>query len=641
MGGIGQVSEALVSALGQLGAPEVVTVKPGLPSTLRGAWLAARLSRVAPRARLVLYEHRGLALVHAALPLGRATPYAIFLHGVEIWRPLSTHQRRAVERASFLLANSRTTVLEARRHNPWLPDVTVVPLGVSVPHRPRAPGSEPLAVLVGRLDPGERYKGHDEILDAWPAIRQAVPSARFVIIGDGADRPRLEARVRAEGLRGVELTGFVTRAEKEGWLERARFAFALGRCEGFGLANVEAAACGVPLLGLRGTVLDELFPDEVGVRFLRDATPASIARGAIALFTDADAADALGARGRDHVLSHYTLAHFEQRSVDALRAKLTRRDRAATVPGLRTQHSPASSRSASMVIQTAARTIVEAAKGVLKQTVYRPGQIARVLRGPLRGHRFILRETPNWASIVGRWEPEATRFYRLLIGPGDVVWDCGANVGIHTLLFAKLVGRGGSVVAIEPLPSAAEDIRLNCALNGVRNVFVLESAVSDARGRAVFQTTVHSTQGSLTGLSGHSRVDDIEVAVTTLDEIARSHGAAPDFIKMDIEGAEGPALSGFSQVAQSFPTFAIDLHSPEQDRHVGAFFARHGYHVYRIGDQTARARGQKAPFERVARLDVGWPHREGIWGTVFGLHPSRIAARNLSGVLGASDEVRA
>ena len=46
----------------------------------------------------------------------------------------------------------------------------------------------------------ERYKGHDELLDVWPALLARKPDARLVVAGDGDDRPRLESRAASLGL---------------------------------------------------------------------------------------------------------------------------------------------------------------------------------------------------------------------------------------------------------------------------------------------------------------------------------------------------------------------------------------------------------------------------------------------------------
>jgi FkbM family methyltransferase len=235
----------------------------------------------------------------------------------------------------------------------------------------------------------------------------------------------------------------------------------------------------------------------------------------------------------------------------------------------------------------------------------------------------MIRATPNWASILGMWEPEAARVYGAFVNDGDVVYDCGANVGIHTLLFSKLVGPRGKVLAFEPLPEAARDIVLNSALNDVKNVSVHEYALSDRPGTAQFQVAHLTTQGSLSGMNGAVEGQGMTVPLSTLDAVIAAGAPLPDFIKMDIEGAEGAALAGFEKVVTSYPVFAIDLHTPEQDLEVGSFFARHGYDVYRLGDFNSRRFGQKETLRKIARLDKKWPTPDGIWGTIVAIHPSR------------------
>jgi phosphatidylinositol alpha-1,6-mannosyltransferase len=325
-GGIGSAAQDMLDAMRTRWSVGVATVPPGSSRAARGARLYASLVACAARGpRIVLYEHRGLATLHAFVPAMRAVPYAIFLHGFEVWRPLSRAQRRVIEGAQGLLANSQTTVIETRKHNPWLPEVDIVHLCVDVPARARSEAPiSPLLVLVGRTDASERFKGHDEILDAWPRIRGAVPDARFVAIGDGSDVSRLRRRVEQERLAGVEFTGFIDNDAKQRWLQQATAAFALGRVEGFGLANVEAVALGIPLIGLPGTVLEELFPDGAGVTYVRSLDPTDIAEATIALLQDRQRAAELGDLGRKHVLARYTPEHFRARLTATLHSVMQR-----------------------------------------------------------------------------------------------------------------------------------------------------------------------------------------------------------------------------------------------------------------------------------------------------------------------------
>ena len=79
---------------------------------------------------------------------------------------------------------------------------------------------------------------------------------------------------------------------------------------------------GLPLIGLPHTVLEELFPLNTGVRFVRSLRPDDIAEAAIELLLEPERARALGDRGRRHVLAHYTHDHFKARLLSALDALL-------------------------------------------------------------------------------------------------------------------------------------------------------------------------------------------------------------------------------------------------------------------------------------------------------------------------------
>src|SRR6266516_3967353 len=91
-------------------------------------------------------------------------------------------------------------------------------------------------------------------------------------------------------------------------------------------------------------------------------------------------------------------------------------------------------------------------KRLIREFFYPLGSQATIQRGPLRGCRYMVSEQAGWSPILGRWEPEAQQVYSQLVSRNEVVWDLGANTGIHTLLFSQLVGEGGTVVAFEPLP---------------------------------------------------------------------------------------------------------------------------------------------------------------------------------------------
>lgn len=127
-----------------------------------------------------------------------------------------------------------------------------IPNGVPVPpvawqRRPEW-RSGPRAAFVGRLAP---EKGLDTLLDAWPAVRAAHPAARLILIGEGPERPSLEARARKLGLsvgpgQAVELPGVA--ADPSAALREVDLFVLPSREEGMSIALLEAMALGVPLV---------------------------------------------------------------------------------------------------------------------------------------------------------------------------------------------------------------------------------------------------------------------------------------------------------------------------------------------------------------------------------------------------------
>src|ERR1017187_1350949 len=319
-GGIGVVAKSIKSALEPICDVSVWQHPPFWPRSLRVARVAAQvfLGSLNPP-DLIIFDHVHLAVLHGSIPKLRGIPYVVFLHGVEVWQPLDGRRREALLGATLLIANSATTVAATRAVNPWLPNVAVVWLGVSAPTQSIDAGLlPPVGLIVGRMSRPERYKGHDAVMDAWPLIREAVPRAKLVIVGTGDDEPRLRRRVEQEGLQAIEFRGRLSDAERDLAYRSARLLFYPSDQEGFGLAGIEALAFGVPLLGLAGTVVEELFPNGEGVVVAKDLRRDSIAEVAIPVLTDARLASSLGQAGRTRVQNTFLEEHFAVRFRRAL-----------------------------------------------------------------------------------------------------------------------------------------------------------------------------------------------------------------------------------------------------------------------------------------------------------------------------------
>jgi FkbM family methyltransferase len=161
---------------------------------------------------------------------------------------------------------------------------------------------------------------------------------------------------------------------------------------------------------------------------------------------------------------------------------------------------------------------------------------------------------------TGVWEPEVTGAIRALVRADMVVYDIGGDAGYHSLLFARAVGVGGRVIVFEPIPQAQERIEENLRLNGFTNVSLQKLALGRSRGSFVLEKPFEASRINLDKASAD--VGDIKVELHRLDDLMASEQLpAPDFIKIDVEGAELEVLVGMeAMVARCRPTFLIELH---------------------------------------------------------------------------------
>jgi FkbM family methyltransferase len=147
------------------------------------------------------------------------------------------------------------------------------------------------------------------------------------------------------------------------------------------------------------------------------------------------------------------------------------------------------------------------------------------------------------ALYAAQWvRPSLVAILEACLEPGHLFVDVGANVGIYSTWAARIVGAGGSVLALEPLSPPRIWLEEICAYNALRNVEVLPIAAGAYDGFARMQT--------MEGASGRSRVvatanTNLEVPITTLDNLFGSR--TPTLIKIDVEGHELSVLQGASR----------------------------------------------------------------------------------------------
>lgn len=183
---------------------------------------------------------------------------------------------------------------------------------------------------------------------------------------------------------------------------------------------------------------------------------------------------------------------------------------------------------------------------------------------------------------------------------GCTVYDIGANVGTFSLFFARQVGGAGQVVAFEPVEETYGKLVANLRINGVVNVRPLRLALGAARGqRAAYAVAgAAGTTSIATSVSADFRYRATTALETApLDEAAALHSLPPpDFMKIDVEGAEHEVIEGAEGLLRSArPAIFVELHGQGADGKADAAerlaeaLARLRYAIYHV-ETGARVR---------------------------------------------------
>ena len=200
-----------------------------------------------------------------------------------------------------------------------------------------------------------------------------------------------------------------------------------------------------------------------------------------------------------------------------------------------------------------------------------------ILQGKLRGFKWIVGSS-NHGCWLGSYEHQKRKAFEKWVAEGSVVFDIGANAGFYTLLASVLVGPQGKVFAFEPLPRNLVYLKEHLRINGIKNVSVIEAAVADCAGIAHFDAGPNPSMG-------HLAADGcLTVRTLSLDEMVRSGELPPpDYMKIDVEGAEASVLLGAKSVlAALHPTIFLATHSKELHSTCCEVLRSLGYTVERL-----------------------------------------------------------
>jgi len=309
--------EAVVDRIGDERA-HVLCYEPGSSKTKA----VIRAMKTARKPGAVLVWHLDLLKLLPFIDL-TGSRVLLFLHGIEAWRKQDIVTQLLLKKVSLALSNTDHTWTEFLRGNPGfgrLPHRTVH-LGLDAPlvgETPR-PSNVPAVLMIGRLDAQQAYKGHQQMIAAWPQVLQRVPDAQLWIVGDGDLRPALEEFAQACVTNGsVRFHGQVPDGEKDRLMAQSRCFAMPSRGDGFGLVYLEAMRMGRPcLVSTIDAGREVVNPPEAGLAVDRD-DPSAVADALVRMLSCGAEWNEWSARARSRYETRFTAAHFRQGLLDAL-----------------------------------------------------------------------------------------------------------------------------------------------------------------------------------------------------------------------------------------------------------------------------------------------------------------------------------
>ena len=319
-GGIERLSLQVLDSLQRQGhRVQVISTRRFGPGAL-GRWLGRcvfvlKLLWWLPRAQQMLSMH--VLLLKPALWI-KPQLVSCWLHGIEVWGAAGREHTRDLQQCQQLIASSQFT-LNQLSFSPQKASVVHPMADLIDPNQTPTPIPAQLRLLtVARLCSHENYKGHDLILQALAQLPAAI---HWHVVGDGDQRPQLEAEVMAHGLtHQVQFSGSLDDQELRQAFENSSIFVMPSRFgikgngeatgEGFGIVYLEAALAGRASIACdQGGQTDFIIDGECGWLIPPDVS--ALTSVLTKLLEKSDEIERRGQMARARALQHFSRVHFD------------------------------------------------------------------------------------------------------------------------------------------------------------------------------------------------------------------------------------------------------------------------------------------------------------------------------------------
>lgn len=260
----------------------------------------------------------------------RRARLTLIIHGIEAWTPSQKFLANWLARkVDAVIAVSRYSAEQFERWSEVPTErVFVLPNCVDLDMfqpQPRDPvlleryglRANKVILTVGRLASQERYKGFDEMIELMPRLLKHFPDLKYLIVGEGDDRARLEAKADSCGAaNSVIFAGQIPKSEKVAHYNLADAFILPSIGEGFGIVLIEAAACGVSVIGSRADGSREALRDGLLGRLVDPQKPEELIEAVTAVLKNP------ASRARADGIDMFSIQNFRARVAEWCRAQV-------------------------------------------------------------------------------------------------------------------------------------------------------------------------------------------------------------------------------------------------------------------------------------------------------------------------------
>lgn len=269
---------------------------------------------------LILFGHIALSPLALLAPgAGKGRKSAVITYGIEVWRELSTGEKKALQRAEAVLAISDYTRDEVIQRGELAPArVKLFPCALDPFWRAdeastAEEATPPLLLTVSRLTAGDAYKGVDSVIESLPAVIREFGAVDYRVVGSGDDLPRLRALAERLGVSDcVTFTGALTDAALQDCYRRCSVFVMPSEGEGFGIVFLEAMAYAKAVIGGAHAGTPSVVADgETGLLVERSDIE-GLSAAITQILRDDRLRQRLGSAGKQRLLDKFVFARFEE-----------------------------------------------------------------------------------------------------------------------------------------------------------------------------------------------------------------------------------------------------------------------------------------------------------------------------------------